>query len=309
MKLSIIIPCFNEEAVLDLIFKRLNSAITAANLNDYEVIFVNDGSQDKTAEIIKGIIKKNNHFKALHFSRNFGHQAALLAGLRYCQGEAAFLLDADLQDPPELLGEFIKKHQQGYEVVYGIRKNRKENIFKRACYCFYYRLLHFFADINIPVDSGDFCLIGRKIIDLIISLKENNKFLRGLRSWAGFSQIGIEYQRHNRQGGRPKYSLSKLLKLSNDGIFGFSKTPLKIIFWLGLIICLICALMGLTYFILFVLFDWHRLLPGYTSLILAILFFGGIQLFSLGLIGEYIGRIFDTVNNRPEYIIYEKDNF
>jgi dolichol-phosphate mannosyltransferase len=309
MKLSIIIPCFNEEAVLNLLFKRLENVIMEVNLDDYEVIFINDGSQDNTAKIIKEIIRKDNHFKALHFSRNFGHQAALQAGLKYCQGEAAFLLDADLQDPPELLGKFIKKYQEGYEVVYGVRKYRKENIFKKACYYVYYRLLHLFADINIPVDSGDFCLISRKIIDLIILFRESNKFLRGLRSWVGFSQIGIEYQRQDRQGGRPKYSLAKLFKLSYDGIFGFSKTPLKIIFWLGLIISLICMLTGLVYLILFFLFDLHRLSPGYTSLILAILFFGGIQLFSLGLVGEYIGRIFDTVNNRPEYIICEKDNF
>ncbi|MDQ1284074.1 MAG: polyisoprenyl-phosphate glycosyltransferase [Patescibacteria group bacterium] len=308
MKLSVIVPCYNEEKVLHLLAERLGAVFLELKADDYEIILVNDGSTDRTESIIKELSKNNGKYKAVHLSRNFGHQAALLAGLAHFTGDAAFLLDADLQDPPELIGRFIEKYNEGYEVVYGVKKARKENFFKKATYRLYYKILRMLAEIDIPLESGDFCLLSRRVVSVIISMPERNKFLRGLRSWVGFKQYALEYNRDKRRSGASKYTIRKLLKLSNDGIFGFSKVPLKVSFWLGIFICLGCFGAAIIFFILYLISDIHNKLPGYTSLILSILFFGGIQLFALGLIGGYIGRIYDTVRNRPEYIIKGKDN-
>jgi len=309
MKLSIIIPCYNEEEVLNLLFERLEKVLPSLAIDDYEVIFINDGSTDKTATIIKGLIEKNNKYKALQFSRNFGYQPAVLAGLRNCSGDAATIIDADLQDPPELLNKFIEKYNQGYEVVYGVRKKRKGNVVKRFSYFVFYRLFRFLSEIDMPVDYGDYGIISRRVIDIIINLKERGKFIRGLKRWVGFKQAGIEYSRDIRQAGKPKFNLRKLIRFANDGLFSFSKVPLKIAFWVGLLICLGCIFIGFLTIILFFIFDYHSVFPGYTSIFLLISFLGGIQLFFLGLIGEYIGRIYDGVNFRPEYIIESKDNF
>lgn len=309
MKLSIIIPCFNEEEVLNLLSERLKKILSYLKLEDYEVIIINDGSTDNSEGIIKSLAATDERFKAIHLSRNFGHQAALLAGLANSTGDAIFLLDADLQDPPELIKRFLEKYQEGYEIVYGVKKSRRENIFKKISYKAYYRILKLVADVDIPLESGDFCLLSRRVVSIIVSMPERNKFLRGLRSWVGFKQCAIKYHRDKRHQGHSKYTFSKLLKLSNDGIFGFSKLPLKISFWLGTFICLLCLILGITLLFLYYIYDFHQLLPGYTSIILSVLFLGGIQLLSLGIIGGYVGRIYDVTRQRPEYIIKEKDNF
>lgn len=308
MKLSIIIPCYNEEDMLTALSERLEAILPQLEVDDYEVIIINDGSTDGTEGIIRSLARNNEKYKAIHLSRNFGHQAALVAGLAHFSGDAAFLLDADLQDPPELINRFIGKYEEGYDVVYGVKRSRRENIFKKICYRLYYKALKILAEIEIPLESGDFCLLSKRVVSIIISMPERNKFLRGLRTWVGFKQYALEYDREKRQRGASKYTLGKLLKLSNDGIFGFSKMPLKISFWLGIVICLLCIIAGILYLILYLTSDIHEILPGYTSLILSILFLGGVQLLSLGIIGGYIGRIYDVTRQRPEYIIKEKNN-
>ncbi|MBU5450686.1 glycosyltransferase family 2 protein [Acetivibrio sp. MSJd-27] len=306
-KISVIIPVFNETEVIDVTYKRMKSVMDGIEM-EYELIFVNDGSRDDTEHKIAGYAKKDRTVKLLSFSRNFGHQCAISAGMDYASGDAVVVIDADLQDPPELIPEMIKKWQEGYEVVYGKRLKRKgETLFKKATAKLFYRTLKHLTSVDIPVDTGDFRLIDRKVCDVFRRLQEKNRFIRGLVSWIGFRQTYVEYVREERLAGETKYPLKKMMRFAMDGILSFSYIPLKIASFLGFLIS------GLSFlYLIFVLiqklFYPAGLVPGWTSIVAVLLIFNGIILILLGVIGEYIGRIYDEVRNRPLYIIDKKVN-
>lgn len=305
--ISIVVPVLNEKDNLGALYERLlQNASTWAEA--WELIVVDDGSTDETEVILHAFRERDPRVKALVFSRNFGHQAAVSAGLRYAEGDAVIVLDADLQDPPEAIQGFIDKWREGYEVVYGIRAKRKEHWLKRLAYFTFYRVLARLTPIDIPVDAGDFCLIDRVVVDALNAMPERTRYVRGLRSWLGFRQIGVVYERHARLAGDAKYTLRKLVKLAADGILNFSYRPLQVIGALGCGIAAASFLAGAFYFLAW-LCDVNvrgiraSQLPGYTSLVLSVLFLGGLQLLSLALVGAYVGRIFDEVKQRPPYVI------
>ena len=299
-------PAYNEEVVLPQFYERLSSSLSSLPCGA-EILFVDDGSEDGTAKILEGLASADSRVRALRFTRNFGHQAALCAGLDHCTGDAAVLMDADLQDPPELIGAFYGKWQEGYEVVFGRRRRLEEGLIKRTVYHAFYRLLHLLANIDIPLDSGDFSLVDRKIIDALRALPERTRFLRGLRSWIGLRQTGIEYTRSPRQRGESKYSLAMLFKLAFDGIVSFSTAPLKLALVMGMLV-------SLGGFVLILLLVYLRLtqsfdLPGWTSLMMIVLFLGGIQLITIGIVGEYVARIYEEVKARPLYLVAHRIGF
>lgn len=306
VELSVVIPVFNEQNVLRQLYERV-SRVLAELTDSHEVIFINDGSTDYTLAMLKEFSASDKRVKVLSFSRNFGHQVAISAGLEFSSGRSVAVMDGDLQDPPELLKLFIKKWKAGYQVVYAVRKKRKENILKRMMYRLYYKLLSKVSRIGMPLDAGDFCLMDRKVVDLLNSLPERNRFVRGLRSWAGFKQIGIEYDRDVRYAGKSKYTFSKLLRLGIDGIVSFSHLPLKIAIYLGLGISLLSI--GYALYISTCRIILGTPLPGWTSIVVGVSFLSGIQLIVLGFIGEYIARIFDEVKRRPLYVLSESIGF
>ncbi len=307
---SVVIPCFNEEEVLGDLYQRLSEAVQSWD-EALEVVLVDDGSTDATWEKMEGIHQRDGRWRIVRFSRNFGHQTAVSAGLQYATGDAVIVMDADLQDPPEELDRFIAKWHEGYEVVYAIRKQRKENLFKRIAYKGFYRLLSKLSSHDIPLDSGDFCLMDRTVVDLINQMPEKNRFVRGLRAWAGFRQTGVEYERQERAEGEPKYTFSKLMKLAIDGIFSFSAAPLRLATFLGLVVSAV-AFLGIGFTLAQRLFsDWFAQfgldpVPGYATIVISILFIGGVQLVCIGLVGEYVGRIYDETKRRPAWIVQEK---
>lgn len=306
-KISVVIPCFNEEEVLPELFSRLTKSAKSWSFA-WNIICVDDGSTDRTWEILMEQSKKNNHWSAISLSRNFGHQTAISCGLYYADGDAVIIIDADLQDPPEELRRYIKKWQEGYQVVYAIRQKRKENFLKKFSYWFFYRLLSKMVSFELPLDSGDFSLIDRKVVSVLNSMPERNRFVRGLRAWSGFRQIGLEYERSSRFAGRSKYNLAKLRRLAFDGIISFSAVPLTIASYFGILISFI-AFLG----VLFTLFQrifkdlFIKIgigpVPGFATTVIAILFLGGIQLIFLGILGSYLSRIYDEVKGRPLWII------
>lgn len=306
--LSVVVPCFNEAVVIRLTHERLIAVLGSSPDFDLEIIYVNDGSNDGTEEILFGLAEKDDRAGVVSFSRNFGHQPAVSAGLKYARGDVVAVIDADLQDPPEVILDMLAKWREGYEVVYGVRAKRKENRSKKFAYAAFYRLLRLLADVDLPLHSGDFSLMDRQVVDVLNALPEKNRFVRGLRAWSGFRQTGILYERPARVAGESKYSFSKLLRLAFDGIFNFSTAPLTLIFFAGVFTAFL-SLLGSIFFAL------HRLLgfkifgyspedvPGFTSIILALLFFSGVQLISLGTIGEYLGRIYQEVKMRPAFVV------
>lgn len=305
--LSVVIPMYYEEGVAEECYKRLTKVMTDNNYN-YELIFVNDGSKDKTPEILKALAEKDKNIKVINFSRNFGHQAAVTAGVQASSGEAVVIIDADLQDPPELIKDMIALWQQDYDVVYAKRKKREgETWFKLMTAKYFYKFLNSMSDIDIPKDTGDFRLMDRKVADAFLSLPEKNRFIRGMVSWLGFKQIAIEYVRSERFAGETKYPLKKMIKFAKDGIIGFSTKPLRLITSLGLF-SVILSLILLIYSLLVKLLGGN-VEKGWTSIMVAITFFGGVQMLSLGVVGEYIARIYDEAKNRPLYLIREKLNF
>ena len=307
-KISVIVPMYYEEEVAKECYTRLKNVLEKIENYNYEIIFINDGSKDKTLEILKEIAKENKNVKIISFSRNFGHQCAVTAGLRYVTGDAIVIIDADLQDPPELIPEMIKLWEEGNEVIYGKRKSREgESRFKLLTASMFYKTLNALSDVEIPKDTGDFRLVDRKVVEVINSLPEHNKFLRGLFSWVGFKQTPFEYERKERYAGKTKYPLKKMLKLAQDGIFSFSIKPLKIVGAMGILSVLISIIL-FVYAVLSYAFDWNNLVPGWTSLMVTMTFIGGMILISLWMIGEYIGRIYDETKRRPEYIIDETIN-
>ena len=307
-KISVVIPMYYEEDVANECYNRTKKVLNGLEDYDHEIIFVNDGSKDKTLPILKEIATKDEKAKVISFSRNFGHQAAVTAGLKFVTGDCILIIDSDMQDPPELLVDMLKLWEDGNEVIYAKRKTRKgESKFKLMTAKMFYKVLNDLSDVEIPKDTGDFRLVDRKVVDVINSMPEHNKFLRGLFSWVGFKQKPIEYERQERFAGKTKYPLKKMLKLASDGIISFSTKPLKIIGGIGIVSIFISFIL-LIYAILSYIFKWNNLASGWTSLMVAITFFAGVQLVSIWMISEYIARIYDDTKQRPEYIKNEKIN-
>ena len=305
-KISVVIPMYCEEEVADICYKRVVSNLKkSSDRYSYEIVFINDGSKDDTLDILKKIADNDKNVKVISFSRNFGHQA----GIRNVTGDAVIIMDADLQDPPELFEGMIEKWENGYDVVYGKRKTRSgESLFKLLTAKAFYNTLNKLSEIEIPKDTGDFRLVDRKVIDVIASLPEHNKFLRGLFSWVGFNQYAYEYNRVNRIAGKTKYPFKKMFKLATDGILSFSAKPLKVVGAIGFF-SVIVSIAILAYSIVSFVFKLNSLTPGWTSIMCTMTFIGGIILISLGMIGEYIARIYEESLGRPEYIIDELINF
>jgi len=304
--LSIIVPVYDEEEVLPVFYERLTATLQTLPCAA-EIVFVNDGSRDGTQLLLDSLAAETDRVKVVRLTRNFGHQAALAAGLDHCSGDAVVLIDADLQDPPELIPRFYEKWREGYQVVFGRRRRLQEGFVKRTVYHLFYRVLHFLADIEIPLDSGDFSLLDREVVAQLRALPERTRFLRGLRSWIGLRQTGIEYERPIRHSGRSKYSLARLFKLGFDGILSFSTVPLKLALFLGLLVSLAGFLaIGL---IAYLRITRSYELPGWASLMVIVLFLGGIQLTTIGIVGEYIARIYEEVKFRPLYLVAERSGF
>ncbi len=307
-KISVIIPMYYEEEVAEECYKRMTSVLQNIENYDYEIICINDGSRDKTLSILENLAIRDKKLKILSFSRNFGHQCAVTAGLKYVTGDAIVIIDADLQDPPELIPEMLKLWEAGNDVIYGKRKTRDgESVFKLFTAKMFYKTLNALSDVEIPKDTGDFRLVDRKVVDTINSLPEHNKFLRGLFSWVGYKQIPFQYERKERFAGKTKYPLKKMLKLASDGIISFSTKPLKIVGGLG-ILSIVISFILLIYALISYIFKLNNLSAGWTSLMLGITFFAGVQLLSLWIMSEYIARIYDESKNRPQYIIEKKIN-
>jgi dolichol-phosphate mannosyltransferase len=305
--ISVVLPVYDERESLEALWGRLRPALEQAASGVFEVLFVDDGSGDGSAQILDALHQRDTRCKVIHLSRNFGHQAALQAGLDAARGRAVVMMDADLQDPPELLDRLIQKWREGYEVVYAVRRRRKEGVLKRSAYAFFYRTIKTLAEIDVPLDAGDFCLLDRRVVDALVSLPEHNRFLRGLRSWVGFRQIGVEYERDVRHAGAPKYTLRKLVRLALSGYVGFSAMPLRLASWLGFL----AAATGFGFAVWAVgskLFD----IPsprGWASTLAVMLFVGGVQLVVLGIIGEYLSRVYDEVRRRPIYLVRTRIGF
>lgn len=306
-KISIIVPCYNEQDVLPELFARLDSAAAAWGL-DHEVLCVDDGSQDRTWELLKAQNQKDPRWRCVSFARNFGHQIAVSAGLFYADGDAVVVMDADLADPPEEIFRLLEKWRAGYDVVYAVRQKRKEGGLKRLCYWTFYRLMARLVPFEIPLDTGDFCLLSRRTVEVINSLPERNRFVRGLRAWSGFRQTGVVYERAARFAGTTKYSFSKLLKLATDGLFSFSTVPLRVATYLGLSVSAF-AFFGAILTLIQKLFaaQLKRVgldpVAGFPTIVISVLFLGGVQLICLGILGEYIGRIYEEVKGRPLWIL------
>jgi len=310
MKISLIIPCYNEEEVIEKTYSRLKQVFSENNIQEYEFIFINDGSKDKTLDLLLEFGKNDSKVKIISFSRNFGHQPAVSAGINECSGDVAIIIDADLQDPPELIPEMINLQiKEKANVVYGVRALRKgEGFFKKFTAKIFYRFLNFLSEVNIPLDTGDFRLIDKNVIEAFKKSPERNKFIRGLISWFGFKQVPFYYIREPRFAGETKYPLSKMIKFAITGILYFSKKPLKIAINLGFF----SVFVGLILSIYALVAHFSGLIPtvaGWASIMITIIFFGGIQLLTIGILGEYIGSIFDEVKKRPEYIVERRINF
>jgi dolichol-phosphate mannosyltransferase len=305
----VVVPCYNEEEVLDLLYERLHKAALGWP-EDHEVILVDDGSRDRTWEMLERIHRADPRWKGVRFARNFGHQTAVSAGLHHARGDCVVVIDADLQDPPEELDRFLDRWREGYEVVYAVRQKRKEGPVKRLAYAAFYRFLGLLSDVSIPYDSGDFCVMDRRVVDVLDAMPEHNRFVRGMRAWAGFRQVGVAYERHARAAGDVKYTFSRLVKLAVDGIFSFSTIPLRVATWLGITVSALALLAAVFTLVQRIFADFFRSIghgppPGFATIVIAIFFLGGVQLVCLGVIGEYIGRIYEEVKHRPLWLARE----
>jgi glycosyltransferase involved in cell wall biosynthesis len=304
--LTVVIPCFNEEAVIRATYERVSCVLGFQSFR-LQMIFVDDGSVDRTGDILNEIAASDGRVFILAFSRNFGHQAAVSAGLTHSDGDATVVIDADLQDPPDVVLRMLKLWGDGYDVVYGVRRKRKEAYWKKIGYSLFYRLFAKLASIEAPLDAGDFSLLDKSVLAEINKLPEKNRFFRGLRAWVGFRQTGVEYERDPRFAGSSKYSFLKLLKLASDGIFNFSTVPLSLVFYIGMFVSVSSLIM-----LSLVLFLRITEIPilgirvsdvqGFASIIITLLFIGGVQLIGMGIIGEYIGRIYQEVKARPTFV-------
>lgn len=307
--ITIIIPAYNEEMVIEECYRRIRLNLEKIKNYNYEMIFINDGSKDKTLELLEEIAKNDKNVKVISFSRNFGHQAAVEAGLKEISGDVVLTIDADLQDPPELIHDMLNLWEKGNDIVYGKRTKRDgENIFKLFSAKMFYKTLNKISDVYIPLNVGDFRLVDRKVIDVINQLPEHNKFFRGLFSWVGYKQVPYEYERKERFAGKTKYSLKQMLKLALDGIIGFSVKPLRIIGAIGICSIVISFLLFI-YTILLCVYKLKTISIETMIILIAITFFFGIQMVAIWIVSEYIGRIYDEAKQRPSYIIKQKINF
>ena len=308
--ISIVIPIYNEEENLQNLYTRLTNAAPTWK-EDYEIVLIDDGSRDSSLTMMRVMAEKDSQVRVIKLSRNFGHQPAISAGIQEAKGDAIIIMDGDLQDPPEELYRFLDKWREGYEVVYAIRTKRKEGFFKKLAYSSFYRIMAAISDIDIPLDSGDFCVMDRKVINVLVhDMPEQIRFIRGMRAYAGFKQVGVTYERAERAAGEVKFTFKKLVQLALDGLFGFSSFPLRLSTYLGISIAIPSLIVGLFFLV-------HRLFgfkifghtpeetPGLASLAVGMFFLGGVMLTMLGIIGEYISRIYIEVKKRPFFVIDE----
>ena len=305
--ISVVVPALNEQETIAELHRRVTQAAEQWN-EDHELLVVDDGSTDGTLAILESLAASDSRLKVVSLTRNFGHQAAVTAGLHHARGGIVCVLDADLQDPPEEILPFINRVRSGMDVVYAVRRKRKEGVFKRVSYFLYYRILRRVATLDIPLDAGDFCVMNANVVHAINSLPERNRFVRGLRTWVGFRQEGLAYERSARYAGEPKYTFFRLLRLATDGIVNFSYRPLQLIMLLGMTVGVMAFLLGMLVLIQY-LGDYTiagynpRQSRGWTSLVLTLLFSSAVQLFCLGILGEYLGRLFEESKRRPIYLV------
>lgn len=307
-KYSFIIPIYNEEKSIPELYRRMSAVMEQLDA-PAELILVNDGSRDRSLQMLRDLHEKDPRVCYVSLARNFGHQIAVTAGLNFVRGEAIVILDADLQDPPELIPDMVEKWQQGYQVIYAQRiKRHKERWFKRFTAYVFYRLLKRLANVDIPTDTGDFCLMDRQVVDILNSMPERNRYIRGLRSWVGFPQTAVYFERHPRFAGEVQYTFSKSLSLAVNGLVSFSKVPLRLSTYVGLFAAAIALVMAI------LVLYWRIFVPnspltGFTLILVAIFFLGAVQLVSIGILGEYIGRIYEEVKGRPLYTLAEVAGF
>ena len=307
-KYSFIVPIYNEEETIPELYHRLCPVMDRMD-NSVELLLVNDGSRDRSLQLIRALNQKDQRVCYLSLARNFGHQIAVTAGLNFVRGQVIVILDADLQDPPELIPDMVEKWRQGYQIVYAQRtQRRKEKWFKRFTAHVFYRLLKQLADVDIPTDTGDFCLIDRQVVDILNSMPERNRYIRGLRSWVGYQQTAIWFERDPRFAGEVKYTFQKSFALAINGLVSFSKVPLRLSTYVGLLAAVAAILMGLLV-LYWRIFVPHSPLTGFTIILVAIFFLGAVQLVSIGILGEYVGRIYEEVKGRPLYTLAEVGGF
>lgn len=307
MLISVIVPIYNEVEIIPELHRRLSAAM-ASMPEDYELLFVNDGSKDGSEHLLRDLAERDSHSRFINLSRNFGHQIAITAGMDLAMGDAVVVIDADLQDPPEVIPELAAKWREGYDVVYAVREKREgDSLFKRATAAAFYRLIAKITNIDIPVDTGDFRLMSRRALEGLKRIREKNRFVRGLVAWLGYRQIGVKFVRHERFAGVTKYPLKKMLRFAFDGITSFSFLPLQLATYMGFLVSG-ASFLGILYVVYLRLFT-DATISGWASLMAAILFLGGVQLITIGIIGEYIGRIYDEVKGRPLYLTQEVVGF
>lgn len=302
--LSVVVPIYNEEENLPELCRRLKTVVEDLRFSRSEVLLVNDGSTDRSEAMIRSLVGEDPLFTGICLTRNFGHQAAVCIGLSHAQGSAIAVIDGDLQDPPEAIPLLLGALEQGADVAYGVRTRRKENALKRFAYSLFYRLLQRLADVHVPLDAGDFSCMNRCVLDAMLALPERNRFVRGLRAWVGYRQVGVEYERAARFAGRPKYTFGKLLALAYDGLFSFSNIPVRLIQWLGFAASSIALLVALAYVVLYFAVP-NRFPSGFATLAVSIWFLGGVQLLFLGVVGEYVVRACDESRRRPVALVRE----
>jgi len=307
--LSIIVPCYNEEAVINESYSRLRKVLDSIKTHQSEIIFINDGSQDKTAEILSSIAANDKQVKVLHFSRNFGHQPAVTAGIHYCTSDLAVIIDADLQDPPELIPDLLEtQKRENANVVYCVREKRKgESFFKKLTASLFYRSMNYLSETNFPLDTGDFRLIDKQVMHEFKKFREKGKYIRGIISWIGFKQVPFTYKREARFAGETKYPLRKMLHFATTAMLYFSKKPLKLATSLGFVTVLIGIIYAI-WILIGKIVGYTHAISGWSSIIILIIFFGGVQLLTVGVLGQYIGILFDEIKDRPEYIVEKEEN-
>lgn len=308
-KLSVIVPCYNEELVIGESYRRTREALRLLPV-DTEIIYINDGSRDKTRELLDDIAASDPQVKVIHFSRNFGHQPAVTAGINHCDADLAVILDADMQDPPELISDILKlQEQENANVVFCVRKSREgESFFKKVTSKAFYRILNYMSDVSFPLDTGDFRMIDRKVMDQFDRFQERGKYIRGLISWLGYKQVPFYYEREARIAGETKYPISKMWKFASTAMLYFSKKPLRLATSLGFVAVVVGILLA-SWFTLGKIYGFSNAESGWTSIMTSVIFFGGVQLLTVGVLGQYVGILFDEIKARPEYIIDEKKNF